>query len=74
MVKLLNEQSDLELSLKRAELKLSRFDQMEVHSKDFAFESYFQTSVQMLEDRAQQFSNIVATDERQANQYQKDLK
>jgi len=74
MVKLLSELEDLKLQLQRAQLKLSRFDQMKEHTQQFNFESYFNQSISLLEDRAQNFSNIVATDERQAQEYQKELK
>lgn len=66
MVRLLDEQKELELSLQRAQLKLSRFDQMELHNRQFAFETYFQTTIQSLEERAGLFSSIVETDKAQA--------
>lgn len=74
MVRLLAEQEEIKLKLQRAQLKLSRFDQMEEHSRTYAFQDYFNRSVQMLDQRAQNFGNIVDTDEQQAVEYQKELK
>ena len=72
--KLQQELEELQLKLERARLGLSRFDKIAAHENEFGYANFFTNAINFLQTREQAVQRMVDTDNRQANEYQKELK